>query len=424
MQPTYTDPDTARLYVDVVLSLSELGKLRFGRPLVMTNYTDVRASLTSLGKVEDALKRVEEKVSVMTSGHPRSYMEALIRSSAAMVGILRGEERSYRELVLDILEVDHIPVPESESEHLRNELHEGLGRLGYDGELGTQINAWLGDTSLTGDAVIDWGQSIIDRARRDTEARVVTLPPGEGIDSFTGVRNVHYSGRSQYTGGFRGWLHFNVDKQWQRDLFVHVLCHEAYPGHQTFYALWDQLYQQGRWPVEAGYYQLNNPTNTVFEGGPEIAMHMLGWDEGEDRDALALRMGVAYMDLGQIAMNNACLACNTGQMNRSEAVDLMVDHLVLRDDAERAYEFFTNPLARTNYAQYYYGRRIVRLAFERFEGSEKERQDFFDILYRTPHSTSTFIKAVAEASGQPFDPFKYEESLKPSRQYRRKAIDE
>lgn len=407
MQLTYTDPDTARLYVDVVLSLSELGNSRFGRPLVMTNYTDVRASLTSLDKVEEALQKVKEKVQVMTPGHPRSYMKALVRSSTAMLGVLRGEDRPYRELVRDILEVEHTFIPESESERLRSELHEGLAKLGYSGKLDRQIKTWLQDTSLTGDSVIDWGQSIIDRARRDTEARVLKLPPGEGIDSFTGVRNVHYSGRSQYSGGFRGWLQFNIDKQWQRDLFVHVLCHEAYPGHQTFYALWDQLYQQGRWPVEAGYYQLNSPTNTVFEGGPEIAMHMLGWDEGEDSDALSLRMGVAYMDLGQIAMNNACLACNTGQMTRGEAVDLMVDHFVLPEDAERAYEFFTDSLARTNYAQYYYGRRIVRLAFERFEGSIKGRQDFFDILYRTPHSTSTFIQVVAEASGQPFDPFTY-----------------
>ena len=285
---------------------------------------------------------------------------------------------------------------------------EDLGHLGYDGELDAQVQAWLAGTSLTGDAVIDFGQAVIDDARRDTEKRVLTLPPGEGIDSFTGIRNVHYSGRSQYTGNFRGWLHFNVDKSWQRDLFVHVLCHEAYPGHQTFYALWDQLFQQRRWPIEAAYYQLNNPTNTVFEGGPEIAMHMLGWDDGDHDDARRLRAAVTYMDLGRIAMNNACLWVNEGNMTRTEAVDLMVDHYVLHDDAERAFDFFTDGLARTNYAQYYYGRRIVRLAFERFEHDEAKRQTFFDILYRTPHSTSTFITAIEEASGNPFDPFQFD----------------
>jgi hypothetical protein len=263
----YTDPATARRYVDAVTSLSVLGEARFGRPLVLANYTDVGPTLTASTpwRARSTTSRGRRRPG---AGHPRAYMTALLRASRTLVGILRGEERPYRELVQGILEIDHRPIPESETRRLRAELHEGLGLLGYEGELERQVPAWLADTSLTGDAVIEFGQSILDDARRATEARVLKLPPGEGVDSFTGVRDIFYSGRSQYTGGFRGWLHFNIDKDWQRDLFVHVLCHEAYPGHQTFYALWDELYQQGRWPVEAAYYQLNNPTNAVFEGGP------------------------------------------------------------------------------------------------------------------------------------------------------------
>ena len=404
---TYTDPATARRYVDAVTSLSKLAEGRFNKPLVLANYTGIGPTLPTFEAVEGALDEVEAAVASLAAGHPRAYMNALLRSSRTLVSILRGEERPYRELVQGILEIDHTPIPDSEAKRLRGVLHEGLGELGYAGELEAQVPAWLKATSLTGDAVIEYGQGIIDDARVATEQRVVALPPGEGVDSFTGIRNVHYSGRSQYSGDFRGWLHFNIDKHWQRDLFVHVLCHEAYPGHQTFYALWDWLYQQGRWPVEAAYYQLNNPTNAVFEGGPESAMHFIAWDDGDSREALARRVAVAYMDLGRIAMNNATLWCNSGAMTRAEAIDLMVSHFVLRDDAERAYTFFTDPQARTNYAQYYYGRRIVRLAYERFEHDEASRQRFFDILYRTPHTTSTFITAVAQASGKPFDPFTF-----------------
>jgi hypothetical protein len=404
---TYADPATARRYVDAVLSLSELGMPRFGRPLVLANYAGVVPTLSTLDEVDGALDDVAASLAAMEDGHPRAYLAALVRGSRAVVGILRGEERPYLDLVRDILEIDHVLIPRSETERLRAELHEGLGRLGYGGTLEGQVPAWLAATSLTGDDVITYGQGLLDDARRATEERVLTLPPGEGVDSFTGIRGVHYSGRSQYTGDYRGWLHFNVDKHWQRDLFVHVLCHEAYPGHQTFYALWDQLYREGRWPLEAAYYQLNNPTNAVFEGGPESAMRFIGWDLGAEPEALARRVAVTYMDLGRIAMNDACLLCNTGAMTRAEAVDLMVEHFVLQSDAERAYDFFTDDLARTNYAQYYYGRRIVKLAFERFEGSEEERQRFFDLLYRTPQTTSTFVRAVAEASGAPFDPFTY-----------------
>ena len=54
-----------------------------------------------------------------------------------------------------------------------------------------------------------------------------------------------------------------------------------------------------------------------------------------------------------------------------------------------------------------HGRRIVKLAYARFEQTEADRQRFFDLTYRTPHTTSTFVQAVAEASGRPFDPFSY-----------------
>ncbi|MEX2500961.1 MAG: hypothetical protein WD336_01185, partial [Trueperaceae bacterium] len=289
---TYAAPEIARTHVDVVMSLSRLGEPRFQRPLVLANYTGIEPTLNDLNAVSDALSKVEAHVAEMPAGHPRAYLQALTRGSRTVASILAGEDRPYRDLVRNILEIEHEPIPDSETKRLRAELHEGLGTLGYDGDLETQVPAWLEATSLTGDAVIDFGRSILDDARRDTEKRVLTLPPGEGVDSFGGVRDVHYSGRSQYTGDYRGWLHFNVDKHWQKDLFVHVLCHEAYPGHQTFYALWDWLYQQGRWPVEAAYYQLNAPTNAVFEGGPEIAMHMLGWDEGDTPEALALRTAV------------------------------------------------------------------------------------------------------------------------------------
>jgi hypothetical protein len=43
MTLSYLNPAVARLYVDAVLSLSELGMPRFGRPLVLANYTDVAA---------------------------------------------------------------------------------------------------------------------------------------------------------------------------------------------------------------------------------------------------------------------------------------------------------------------------------------------------------------------------------------------
>ncbi len=409
MEPlAYTTPELGRRYVDLVASMSRYGEApeRLGREMLLANYSGVEPSMDELPAMRDTLDEVAAHVDGLT-GHAGAYMRALVRASRALLDRLEGVERPYLDTVRDIIEIDLREIPGSEAARLRDELHDGLGELGYRGDLRQRVDAWRSETSMTGDAVIAFAKTIMDEARRATEARVLTLPDGEGLDDVYGVRDVFYSGRSQYVGDYRGWVHFNIDKAWQRDVFVQVLTHEAYPGHQTFYALWDSLYRHGRWPIEAAFYQRNAPTNPIFEGGPESALHFIGWDVGDSREALALRLGQASKDLGRIAMQNACLLVNDSRMSRDEAVELMVDHLVLRDDAERAYDFITNPVSRTHYPQYYYGRRIVQLAFERFEGSEADRQRFFDLIYRTPHTTSTFITAIAEASGRPFDPFGY-----------------
>jgi len=410
MEPmSYTTPELGRRYVDVVASLSAYGEApeRLGREMLLSNYSGVEPTLTDLDAIADALAEVSDAAERL-DGHPGDYMRAITRGSRAVLGILEGDERPYLDVVRDIIEIDLEPIPDTEAARLRETIFDGLGELGYRGSLEERVTAWRDGTSLTGDDVIAFARTIMDDARNATLSRVVALPEGEGLDDVYGVRDVFYSGRSKYTGDYRGWVHFNIDKHWQRDVFVQVLTHEAYPGHQTFYALWDQLFRQGKWPIEAAFYQRNAPTNPIFEGGPESALHFLGWDEGDSPEALALRLGQAYKDLGRIAMQNGCLGVNTGQMTKEQAIDLMVEHLVPRDDAERAYGFFTNAVSRTHYPQYYYGRRIVQQAFARFEDSEAGRQRFFDMIYRTPHTTRTFIAAVAEASGAPFDPFRFD----------------
>jgi hypothetical protein len=409
MEPmAFTTPTLAHRYVDVVASSSAYGEPadRLGREMMLSNYSAVEPTLTDLEAIEEALDEVAGAAERLT-GHAGAYMRSVVRGSRAVVGILRGDERPYLDVVRDILEIDLEEIPEREGARLREELLDGLAALGYRGTLQQRVDAWRDATGLTGDAVVDFARSILDDARRATLERVVSLPEGEGLDDVHGVRGVFYSGRSKYTGAYRGWVHFNVDKTWQRDQLVQVLCHEAYPGHQTFYALWDHLYQTGRWPLEAAFYTRNAPTNPIFEGGPESALHFLGWDVGDTPRALGYRLGQVAKDLGRIAMQNACLMVNTGRMARGEAVELMVAHLVPRDDAERAYDFFTNPVSRTHYPQYYYGRRLVERAFALFETNDEGRQRFFDAIYRTPHTTSTFIAWVEAETGEPFTPFRF-----------------
>jgi hypothetical protein len=147
---------------------------------VLANYTDqTEGTLESLEAVEDAVAAIEAAADGL-SGHRRGYLGALTRAFRTLVSILRDEGRPYGELVQGILEIDHQPIPASEARRLRAELHELLGRIGYEGPLEKQVPAWLEATSLTGDAVIDFGQSILDRARTDTERLRAEAAAGRG----------------------------------------------------------------------------------------------------------------------------------------------------------------------------------------------------------------------------------------------------
>lgn len=187
------------------------------------------------------------------------------------------------------------------------------------------------------------------------------------------------------------------------------MTHESYSGHQAFYCLWDYLFLQGKWPLEASYYFINSPTNALFEGGPEVSLHFLGWDT-EDIPGISVYQRQQYvlarnfMDLQRIAMTNACYQVNLGYAGKGEALEYMNRiGMVKGVEAENAYRFFTNPVKRTYYPVYYHGRWIVGKSYDLVPVNMRE--DYFKILYATPHTTETFIKEIEILLGVDFDPF-------------------
>lgn len=156
---------------------------------------------------------------------------------------------------------------------------------------------------------------------------------------------------------------------------------------------------------------IDSPTNALFEGGPETALHFLGWDdqtadtpEVSKEEKQQFRAARDYLDLQRIGMTNACTYVNTGQMSKAQAIAYMGKVGYLHDvEAGLAYRFFTDPIQRIYYPSYYYGRWMVGRAYDSV--TPAQRQQYFHALYDTPHTTSTFIAAVAEIIGRPFDPF-------------------
>lgn len=396
--------------IDVMLSISAQSKLRYGKETALASYSTGRPTLTTLDEIADQVVILQKAASDMT-GHEGAYIQGMLEAFGCSAQVLQGDQLSYLEKVDRMQQISLQEIPKENFAGLAEKIERQLKELGYKGKVGEAIGHYLDDTLIPPGEVTTLAKQFLGQAKADTLSKVIQLPAGDGIDGVHGATNVFWSGYSRYDGNYRGTLNFNLDRPWSRPTFANILCHEGYPGHQAFYCRWDDLYQRGLLPLEGAYYAYNTPSNGLFEGGPEIGLHALGWDDPlvvtpglsmEMKQSFAL--GRDILDLQRMYQTNGCYYVNVQGAANEEAIRYMLSGGTLSQvEAENACRFFTDPLQCTYYPAYYYGKWMVLGAYQCFE--ENERPEFFKILYDTPHTTNTFIQAIAEATKKPFAPF-------------------
>jgi len=396
--------------VDVVLSLDQQAQKLYNQKIALASYSDVKATLIDFRQIDNKIDEIEKEIKTL-EGHPGEYLRAMVNSFRYLGYSLQGENIPYSKLIKEIQELPSDLISEKKLNELKDIIGHKLERLGYKGSLIDKSNNWLNDTTLTSEEVIEVAERYIAQSKKATLERIVNLPNEEGIDSINGIRGVFWSGFSKYVGDYRGTLTFNLDRPWRKPIFIQVLTHEAYPGHQTFYSRWDYLFRQGKLPIEASYYLTNSPTNALFEGGPETALHFLGWDsEDEEIDGIAkedrLQFSLArnYLDMQRIVQTNACYLVNSKELTKDDGIKYMKDLGMMNNiEAENSCRFFTDPIQKTYYPSYYHGRNMIWQAYDLIPSAQ--RNEFFKILYDTPHTTSTFIKAISKFTLTDFNPF-------------------
>lgn len=121
---------------------------------------------------------------------------------------------------------------------------------------------------------------------RQASTPFVELPEGETLElapPTTFNRGYHH-----YLGNFRGHVELAVDA-WSLDELLATLAHEAYPGHQAFFATREEQLVQGKGWVEHTVEVLYSPESVVAEGTAEVALEVLYTDE-QRRDILAKQL--------------------------------------------------------------------------------------------------------------------------------------
>ena len=406
--------EASDLFQNAVSSLNRQAQAVYGCDLVLADYRGKAGTLSTLDQLWDAFTGVEKAVEAL-EGYQREYLRAMVAGCKMIVRVMQGDAVPYPQQVRDMQQLELSPIGQDQIESLGANLDKLLYGVGYhQPTVAAKVTAFLADSTLPGEEVASYARDFIKKGRAACIQKVFSLPEGDGIDDIKGVRNVIYNGNSAYLGNYKGRLSFNIDRPWSVPTFANVLCHEGYPGHHAFYCHWDVMFQQGELPLEGAFYIKNTPTNALFEGTPENALHFLGWDDFEEdtpeitpEQKKSFLCGRKILDLQRMYQMNGCYYTNVEGMGQRDATAYMMGSgLFQQSEAEAAYRFFTDATRRTYYPSYYYGRWLVGNAYERFP--KERRGEFFHLLYDYPHTNSTFIAAVKQASGEDFEPFSTE----------------
>jgi hypothetical protein len=406
----WTDEPVGEKIVDVVVSLNEQAQKLHSQEVATASYSNLKPTLSSFDEIGDALDEVESALKTKEE-HEGEYLRAMANGFRYFARSLQGDNVPYEELIANIQELPSTLITDQQLEHARDLVEKGLSDLGYKGSLFEKATAWRSDTLIDPEQVTTVAENFRENSKQGTLKRVIGLPEEDGIDWIKPIRGVFWSGYSKYTGSYRGNLTFNIDRPWTEPILAQIMAHEGYPGHQAFYCRWDYLFQQGKLPLEASYYLINSPTNALFEGGPETALSFLGWDDVNeetpgvtDEQKQQYLLARNYLDYQRMFTTNACYMYNLGQVSKEEAIDYLINKGGITEiEANNAFRFFSDPIQKTYFPCYYYGRWMVGNAYK--ETPKEKREEYFSILYDTPHTTKTFIKAISNLHGKEFDAF-------------------
>ncbi|MFI3213945.1 MAG: hypothetical protein R3Y24_11430 [Eubacteriales bacterium] len=408
-----TKKGTGELIVNIVGSIGKINIERFHDSTMLANYGNIEATLSTPKEILVAIETVKEEVEEL-KGRDGLYVRGMIAAHELYTHILNGEKVSYKKACKVMQQVELKPVPQEQYNKVVRRINKKLEEMGYVGSVGDKVTKWLADTAIPADQVIATSDSLLHNSKKATLDKIISLPKEDGIDAVYPIQGVHWSGSSRYLGGFRGDLTFNVECPWSTPTFASIMCHEGYPGHQAFYCHWDDLFQQGKLPLEAAYYSTTgNPATAMFEGAPEMGLHFLGWDDLEEdtpevteEEKKLFALGRDVLDLRRMIQMQACYMYHVDDVMEVDVVKYILNSQLFTEvEARNTIRFFTHPVQRYYYPAYYYGRWMIGKAYDKIP--KGKRTEFFHFLYDLPHTNETFCKGIEEMIGQEFKPFDY-----------------
>lgn len=328
-----------------------------------------------VGALRDDAARLGESIAAADmDAQRRDYVTRQVRAMQTVLRRLSGEELSLSEEVRGCFDITPQRIPESEFEAGLRELDE---LLPGHGDVAMRRTQWNRQFELPKERVLPVLETALAEVRRRTLA-LLHLPTDEGVEMQL-VSNQPWSGYNWYLGQNRSRIDVNTDLPVRADGALHLLAHEAYPGHHTEHLLKEQRWYRQAGRLEHSILLLLAPESLVAEAIATVALDVV-FPEREGRAewlrtvlypqagimvdvALQLRLEQVAEKLGGVGGNAAFLLHEDHRPEEEVVAYLQRYGLFTEKEARQSLRFIRNPTYRAYIFNYFYGRHLLQQAF-------------------------------------------------------------
>jgi hypothetical protein len=283
--------------------------------------------------------------------------------------VLAGEEIAYSDEVEGCYGVRPERVPLAVYEAAHAELDE---LLPGEGSLFERRQAWRDRQLVSGAKVVEAARDLLPLMRRRT-LDVVELPDGENL-TVEPVNGEPWWAFNYYQGDLASRVAINVDVPTTGFDLLHLVAHEAYPGHHTERAVKEQRLVRERGLLEEAIQPVPVPAALVSEGIAELGQELVV-DDGTREEAAAIlrshgvdvpdialaeRVSRAARPLGTVGLDAALMVHEDGVSHEEAQAFVERWRLATPEQALRSVRFATDPTWRAYVVTYSAGEDLCR----------------------------------------------------------------
>ena len=324
----------------------------------------------------------------------REYLIAELNAIGTTLKILMGEE-------IDILEETRglfglAPIWTDES--VFDEAHQVLDDLLPDsGSLNEKMENFREKTLIPRESL----DSIVQNLAKEFQHRTkewVSLPEGE-MCQYSIVQDKPWGAYNWYLGKYLSRIEINTDIPISAGAILHLMAHEAYPGHHTEHAIKEKKLYFEEGYLEHSVLLVNTPSAVVSEGIAEVALEMIAARDEHIQllQAILDQSGLNEVDgdqyyqvlkaqeaLKDVSVNRILLFHSKGASDK-DVIDYGMQYGLLNEKRSRkSLEFYKDPLWRSYGFLYPLGYELVKEFV--FRGDSKTER-FIELLQQ-PVTTS------------------------------------